>query len=276
MKTKILFSAMLMLFLLNVAKAQSHKVGQANYNCKLNKKGWFFNSEKLPCPACEVTDKKEKTAKAVEDKRRNDVVVAKAKADKLAKEATYKKEQAERAEKNKVTEVAVSMPKTTNSKTSKSEINEIENYKIVNEFKTLRDMSEYSAYNSKILYKNKIIFESNDFLWIKAAWGKLLFIADYPRKDDSCVSSESNNSILLDRKGKKINLAGIEKFGYFTNDNDRDDYFVIVVYTGKCTPVKNDKYAKGDWHTIKYTFDYKTGNLIDTKPSWQHSNCPCN
>lgn len=102
-----------MLFFLNSVNAQSHKVGQANYNCKLNKKGWFFNSEKLPCPACEVTEKKEKAAKAAEDKRRSDVTVAKANADKLAKDAAYKKTQAELAEKNKVTEVAVTMPKST-------------------------------------------------------------------------------------------------------------------------------------------------------------------
>lgn len=268
---------MLMLFFLNVAKAQSHKVGQANYNCKLNKKGWFFNSEKLPCSACEATDKKEKTAKAAEDKRRSDVAVAKVKADKAAaSDLAYKKKQQEMAEKNKVTEVAVTMPKGSVVKKEESDISEIGNYKIINEFKSLRDMSEYSTYNSKISYKDKIIFESNDFLNIKAVWGKLLFIADYPRKDGSCTSSEANNSILLDKKGKKINLSGIDKFGYYTNDDDRDDYFVIVVYTGKCTPVKNDKYAKGDWHTIKYTFDYKTRNLIETKPSWQHSECPCN
>ncbi|MFL9831467.1 cell envelope integrity protein TolA [Flavobacterium sp. ST-87] len=86
MKIKFLLSALLMLFFLNSVNAQSHKVGQANYNCKLNKKGWFFNSEKLSCPACEATDKKEKTAKAAEDKRRNDVAIAKANADKLAAE----------------------------------------------------------------------------------------------------------------------------------------------------------------------------------------------
>lgn len=84
MKVKMLLSTLLILFCLNYANAQSHKVGQANYNCKLNKKGWFFNSEKLSCPACEVTDKQEKTAKAVEDKRRNDVAIAKDKADKAA------------------------------------------------------------------------------------------------------------------------------------------------------------------------------------------------
>lgn len=115
MKTKILLSALLMLFCLNAAKAQSHKVGQANYNCKLNKKGFFFNSEKLSCPACEVTEKKEKTARAAEDKRRNIAAVEKANAEKSAQEAAFKKKQTERDEKSKVTEVAVIAPKSGSS-----------------------------------------------------------------------------------------------------------------------------------------------------------------
>ena len=120
MKTKFLLTALLMLFFLNTVNAQSHKVGQANYNCKLNKKGWFFNSEKLSCPACEATENKEKAAKAAEDKRRNDVAVAKAKADKIASDLANKKKQQEIAEKNKVTEVAVTMPKNTVSKNTPS------------------------------------------------------------------------------------------------------------------------------------------------------------
>lgn len=109
-----------MLFFLNTVNAQSHKVGQANYNCKLNKKGWFFNSEKLSCPACEATDNKEKAAKAAEDKRRNDVVVAKAKADKIASDLANKKKQQEIAEKNKITEVSIIMPKITPIKNNAS------------------------------------------------------------------------------------------------------------------------------------------------------------
>lgn len=87
MKTKILVTALLMLFCLHNATAQSHKVGQANYNCKLNKKGWFFNSEKHPCPACQAKEDKEKNAKEAEDKRRMDAHNAKVLADKKAEEA---------------------------------------------------------------------------------------------------------------------------------------------------------------------------------------------
>jgi len=100
------------MFSLSYINGQSHKVGQANYNCKLNKKGWFFNSEKFPCPACEAVEKKEELAKKVENKRRGDIAKAKAEADKIANEIASKKELAEQIEKNKVTEVFVKMPKT--------------------------------------------------------------------------------------------------------------------------------------------------------------------
>nr|WP_315197482.1 hypothetical protein [uncultured Flavobacterium sp.] len=277
MKTKILLFLITLLFAVTKVNAQAHnmRTGWCKY-AKKAKGQAKDESESAVCQVCRKENEKEKIARAAEDKRRNDVAVAKGKADKAANVLAYKKMQQEIAEKNKVTEVFVTMPKSSVVKKDESDRSEIGNYKIINEFKSLRDMSEFSTYNSKISYKDKIIFESNDFIYIKAAGDKLLFIADYPRKDGSCTSSEANNSILLDKKGKKINLPGIDKFGYYTNDKDRDDYFVIVVYTGTCTPVANDKYAKGDWHTIKYTFDYKTRSLIGTKPSWQHSSCPCN
>jgi len=272
MKTKSLIMLLILMSAVIKVNGQAHDASQGA--CRLVKSAAIGDG--ASCPACKAADKKEQLARDAENKRRNDVIAAKAKADKIASEAARKKQLAEIAEKNKVKEVFVTMPKTPAKKLENSEKEDLDNYKIVNEFKPLDRMSQFSSYNSKILYKGKVIHDSNDFLWIKAAWGKLLFIADYPRKDESCASSEANNSILLDKKGKKINLPGIDRFGYYTKNDDRDDYFDIVVYTGTCTPVKNDRYANGDWHTIKYTFDYKTRNLIESKPSWQHSDCACN
>lgn len=78
----------LLLLVNTIAFAQEHNMG-ANFNCKL-KKGNFFNIEKHPCPACEKNDKKEKEAKNAEVKRRNDKIIADAKAKKDADDKAYK------------------------------------------------------------------------------------------------------------------------------------------------------------------------------------------
>jgi hypothetical protein len=80
---KKLFLIMLLLFAIQITNAQAHQMG-ANYNCKLQKGS--FNTEKHYCAACAAKDKKEQDAKIAEDKRRNDVEMAKAKAEKEAKE----------------------------------------------------------------------------------------------------------------------------------------------------------------------------------------------
>lgn len=228
------------------------------------------------CRACDVENEKERQAKIAEDRRRDAVIAAESKIkleaeQKAAKEKLKKELEAS----NKVTEVRVTAPKTPPSTTTKADLENIGNYKIVNEFKAGYGMDSFTTYNSKILFKDKVVFESDEFLWLKAVWGKLLFIADYPRQDDSCKESEANNSILLDKNGKQVKLDGVDRFGYLSSNDDNDDYIDIHVYTGECTPVENDRYAKGDWHTTVYVFDYKTLKLIETKPSWQHANCEC-
>ncbi len=70
------------MFCLNSVYAQSHNPGP-NSNCKLNK-NYTPNIEKISCPACDNNAKKEKAAKAAEDKRRADVIIAKANTEKEA------------------------------------------------------------------------------------------------------------------------------------------------------------------------------------------------
>jgi hypothetical protein len=95
---KKLIISMLLFFAIQTSQAQAHNMG-TNYNCKLQKKGYFFNSEKHPCPACVAKDKKEQDAKIAEDKRRTDVAMAKAKAEREAKEnARLEKLRIEQAE----------------------------------------------------------------------------------------------------------------------------------------------------------------------------------
>lgn len=108
---------MTLLFAVTKVNAQAHnlKPGWCKYAKKV--KGQARDeSASAECQVCKKENEKEQIARAAEDKRRNDVVVAKAKADKIAKDAAYNKAQAELAEKNKVTEVAVTMPKSTVTK----------------------------------------------------------------------------------------------------------------------------------------------------------------
>jgi hypothetical protein len=92
--------------------AQSHDNSQGA--CRLFKNKAIGDG--ATCPACLAKDKKEQKARDAEDKRRNDAILAKGEADKKANEIAHKKAMADRAEKNKVTEVAVTMPKSTDVK----------------------------------------------------------------------------------------------------------------------------------------------------------------
>jgi hypothetical protein len=102
---KQLLITILTIFSLNYVYAQSHNPGP-NSNCKLNK-NYRPNIEKISCPACELNDKKEKVTKVAEDKRRSDIVLAKAKAEKEALDKAYKDKLALDAKKREAAGVVV-------------------------------------------------------------------------------------------------------------------------------------------------------------------------
>lgn len=112
MKIKVLLTLVSLVFTIMQVNAQSHDNSQGA--CKLFKNKAIGDG--ATCPACLAKDKKEQAARIAENKRRNDVILAKAEAKRKADEIAHKKEMAERAEKNKVTEVAVTMPKSTDVK----------------------------------------------------------------------------------------------------------------------------------------------------------------
>jgi hypothetical protein len=276
MKTKILLTVFILI--LNVAQinAQAHD-NRGNACTLLSNKGPGSAVEPGAfCPACAKKDKMEREARTAESERRAKVQAEKNKANQIARQKALEKERKENDAKLKASEVFVTMPKTPIGKRDESEINEIGNYKIVNEFNSLEKMSYLSTYNSKILYKNKVAFQSNEFLYINMFFDKLLFTVTYPRKDESCKSTLStNSSILLDKNFKKINLEGIDKFYYASTNRDNREYIDITVLTGKCTPVEDDNFVDTHWHTIIYTFDYKTKKLVKSEPSSQNSSCAC-
>jgi hypothetical protein len=90
--------------------AQVHNLS-SNFNCKLQKKGYFFNSEKHACPACQKTEEKEKVAKQAEDKRREDAFVAKKKAENDTRQKARELKKIEDKKNEHSGEVTIEMPK---------------------------------------------------------------------------------------------------------------------------------------------------------------------
>ena len=101
------------------ARAQSHnmKPGWCKYAKKVRGTA-KDESASAQCQACVNDRKKEDAAKAAEDKRRQEAAIAKAAADKRAFDIAYKKKQEERAAREKVTEVFVTMPSSSSSSAS--------------------------------------------------------------------------------------------------------------------------------------------------------------
>lgn len=97
----------------SAVKGQAHDNSKGG--CKLARN---HISTGYTCPACEAKDKRDQAARDAENKRRNDAIIAKATAERKAKEIAYKKEQEERAAKNKVTEVFIKMPSSSSSSSS--------------------------------------------------------------------------------------------------------------------------------------------------------------
>lgn len=271
MKIKILLSALLMLFCLNTAKAQSHKVGQANYNCKLNKKGWFFNSEKLPCPACDVTDKKEKTARAAEDKRRNDVVLAKAKADKIAAEnLRFEKVRLEKEEEKRIKDKEIA-DKITNDKAiqknkqiaaagaiksnAKGQVGKIDPSSVTSFYDNKRRVYGLITDGKEIV---TFPYEEN-LTTIRRIKDTNLF--------EVMVSGKHPNgwerylySFIIDYKGKKLSVNGVSKFDFPPEiDNETNK---IYLYKKLAEPERVGRHCP-DAQTFGSVFQSKEAAVAD-------------
>ncbi|MRG44243.1 hypothetical protein GFS24_03915 [Chitinophaga sp. SYP-B3965] len=112
MRIKILLTLFGLMFTVLQVSGQAHDNSQGA--CKLFKNKAIGDG--ATCPACVAKIEKEQKARDAENKRRNDVIIAKGEADKKAAEIARKKQLADMAEKNKVTEVAVTMPKSADVK----------------------------------------------------------------------------------------------------------------------------------------------------------------
>lgn len=276
MSRKILI--ILTLLYMSPINAQSHNVRSGSW-CKFikNAPGSVRDeSESARCLACDAIAKKEESAKELQRKKRDAIVAAKALADKKALELEQSKKNTELKEKNKVTEVKLAMPKTAETSNKNSTAKEYLNYKVVNAANLVTN-SQFKAYNSKILYKDKVVFESNDLLNIESFDQMVLFRANYPRIDKSCKSTYSNNgSFLIDEKMKKVDLEGASEFYYAKKNDENSNYIDVTVVTGNCTPITDDRDKNAKWETKVYTFEFKTWKLIKSESSAYRTICGCN
>lgn len=110
---KNFLNTILLLFLVQLANAQSHvaKSEYARYNCRFAPKGWNNAEGKLMCPACAKENEDARKKKIADDKAADEAAKIRNAKLKAENEANFKKKQAENAEKNKVTEVHVTMGK---------------------------------------------------------------------------------------------------------------------------------------------------------------------
>lgn len=111
---KKLLSLLVLLFCVYTANAQSHisKSEYARYNCKFAPKGSNNAEGKLMCPACAKEREDARKKKIADDKAQDDANRIKNEKLKAENAVAFKKKQAEIAERNKVTEVYVTMGKT--------------------------------------------------------------------------------------------------------------------------------------------------------------------
>lgn len=107
MKSKIFLIFFVLILASMSINGQKHDNSQGT--CRLFKNS--ARGEADTCPACLVIIKKEQDARDVENKKRQDAITKKAEAERLVKDAAYKKEMALREANRKVTEVKVVMPK---------------------------------------------------------------------------------------------------------------------------------------------------------------------
>lgn len=272
MKTKILLTVMNLIFAVVQINAQAHDNSKGG--CRLAKN---HIDTGYVCPACAAVDKKEADARKVEDKKRSDAVLAKSKVDEAAKQAAFKKQQAEMAEKNKVTQLKVVMPKISEStakKTSKVEMDNVEKFRFENEYDKSKNIPT-KFYNSKIYYEDKLVFESNQFTKIDKVLSfpnnKIVFVAIYPTECGDSIYPNHNNKILLDENFKEINIEGINKYWQL---GEREGVFYLSTLPEICEKTRSTD--GGYWeYSAKYVLDPETMKLSDKSQSLSAIMCNC-
>jgi hypothetical protein len=240
MKTKILLTVFILTFTAIQVNAQSH-ISTGDYKCLL-----VPNSGNglggVSCPACQVKIKKEREAKAVEDKRRAVAQAEKNKADQIARQKTLEKEKKENEVKLKASEVYMTMPKSTSVKnTTPSKKTE---QKVTQKIYFYTDMDyNYNQSFSKMIYSpndsennsyfivnNKKVFTNNEFKKCVGTYAENKY--NFPPNVGIVVLNES----FTNKKGEDVPIYDLidSKGNRILKDNSVsmilhfvDDYFIL-------------------------------------------------
>jgi hypothetical protein len=275
MKNIIIVS--LLLLVNTISFAQSHDMRPGS-TCKLIKTS--VNTESMICPACATNDKKEKDAKNAEVKRRNDLLVAEAKAKNDAEQKAYRDKLA--ADKLKEGSGNVLINAQPTSTINKNEID------IVLDDKKLVEMKKYSIkYNEKkgqmnspisisILYNSQPVFTTSEYTAINRVSDKaLIFYGTKPRMDDCNETFSKNFDVFINEKGEPIYLGGINSFSFASEYNNVIEFFVR---DGNCYPDNRSSQSllysslRGN---ISYKYNLSDLTLISSKSDKIMVSCPC-
>ncbi|TCD29703.1 hypothetical protein EZ456_01415 [Pedobacter psychrodurus] len=235
---KNFLTIVLLLFMVQVANAQSHvaKSEYARYNCRFAPKGSNNAEGKLMCPACAKENEDARKKKIADDKAASDLNKIKNEKLKAENAIAFKKKQAEVTARNKVTEVHVTMPKTTATENKKTEPSVKKG-----PVKLAKDIELYAGWgmgmfthNSRtnfFLNENKdTVLKSNDYLETYAVWRENK--NNFP-KNIGIVLLKETNKISNGRDQNVADIVDLKGKRYF-NDNTistifhlADDYFVV-------------------------------------------------
>nr|WP_276898312.1 hypothetical protein [Pedobacter kyonggii] len=235
---KSFLTIVLLLVMVQAANAQSHvsKSEYARYNCRFAPKGWNNSEGKLMCPACDKENEVARKKKIADDKAASAAHNLRNEKLKAENAIAFKKKQAEITAKNKVTEVHVTMPKTSATENKKPEV-PVKKGPV----KLGKDIELYAGWgmgmfthNSRtnfFLNENKdTVLKSNDYLETYAVWRENK--NNFP-KNIGIVLLKETNKISNGREQNVADIVDLKGKRYF-NDNTistifhlADDYFVI-------------------------------------------------
>lgn len=226
---KLILIAILNLFLLGNVSAQSHNLAKYS-TCRFAKRMAGSSEGGSGCSACLELDKKEATARKVEDKRRYDMEVAKAKAEQDAKQKAFEdsqrlKQQEEKAKKVKAEESRIANESNTKKYTeiaNKGKINPNEKGPLTSSQISLLDITPFKddvrkKYGFKIENTEVLSFPfESDFSGISRIEKTNYFILTF-HKIENYRSVLLYNKII-DHLGNELSLKGVNRFeGIYLN-----------------------------------------------------------
>jgi hypothetical protein len=229
----------LLLFIVQVANAQSHvaKSEYVRYNCRFAPKGSNNSEGKNMCPACAKEDDDARKKKIADDKAAYEAGKIRNAKLKAEREADYKKKLAETAERNKVTEVHLTMGKTPVTATNKKTEAPVKKVPA----KPSKDVLFFADYpGSMSMNGNRLNYFLNEngdtVLKSKDYYGTFAAFSDnknnFPKNIGVVLLNEENTltngktrkvADIIDLKGKRLfNDKSISTIFHLMND-----YFVI-------------------------------------------------